>query len=199
MVSATERIKVGFIVEGGSEKIIVESQQFRTLLTQYDFELVTPVIDAKGGGNLLPQNIDVFIQRFASKDVDRIFVLTDQEDEDSVQTVRERIAHESIDFSFIAVKALEAWYLADSTAINNWLGITDFNEIHPEQTQGKPWDRLKEIATEKGKRGPGQKISFAKKITKHHGFSLLHAAQHPNCPSATELVNYFTQGIADAD
>lgn len=199
MVSATERIKVGFIVEGGSEKIIVESQQFRTLLTQYGFELVTPVIDAKGGGNLLPKNIDVFIQRFASKDVHRIFVLTDLEDEDSVQTVRERIAHESIDFSFIAVKALEAWYLADSTAINNWLEITDFNEIQPEQTQGKPWDRLKEIANERGKRGPGQKISFAKKITKHHGFSLLHAAQHPNCPSATELVNYFTQGIANAD
>jgi len=194
MVSASERIKVGFIVEGGSEKIIVESQQFRTLLAQYGYELVTPVIDAKGGGNLLPQNIDVFIQRFVSKDVDRIFVLTDLEDEESVQIVRERIAHDSIDFSFIAVKALEAWYLADTSAMNLWLGSDDFFEERPEQTIDKPWDRLSEIAQERGLRGTGRnKIAFAKRMVKHWGFSVEQSASHPACPSATELVQYFSE------
>lgn len=199
MVAVNKKIKVGFIVEGGSEKVIVESPQFRDFLDRNGYELVTPVIDAEGGGNLLPQNLEVFIERFDLENVHQIYVLTDLEDDPSIESVRQRIAHASIKFSFVAVKALEAWYLADSSAMNSWLGITDFNEVQPEQTQGKPWDRLKEIATEKGKRGPGQKISFAKKITKHHGFSLVHAAQHQNCPSATELVNYFTQGIADAD
>ena len=61
MVGSNNRIKVGFIVEGGSEKIIVESPQFGELLNTNGYELVTPVIDAEGGGNLLPQNIDVFI------------------------------------------------------------------------------------------------------------------------------------------
>ena len=31
--------------------------------------------------------------------------------------MRDRIAHERIDFVFVAVKALEAWYLADSQAM----------------------------------------------------------------------------------
>ncbi|MBR9867108.1 MAG: DUF4276 family protein [Oceanospirillales bacterium] len=199
MVAVNNKRRVGFIVEGGSEKVIVESTHFRDFLDRNGYELVTPVIDAKGGGNLLPQNIEVFIERFDLKSVDQICVLTDLEDDPSVESVQQRIAHESIECSFVAVKALEAWYLADSSAMNIWLGITDFYEEQPEQTQGKPWDRLKEIAIEKGKRGPGQKISFAKKITKHHGFSVEHAAQHQNCPSATELVNYFTQGIADAN
>ena len=199
MVAVNKKIKVGFIVEGGSEKVIVESTQFRDFLDGKGYELVTPVIDAKGGGNLLPQNIESFVERFDLEDVDHIFVLTDLENEPSVDAVRQRIKNESIQFSFVAVKALEAWYLADSAAMNSWLDDADFHEAQPEQTQAMPWDRLKEIATERGKRGPGQKISFAKKITKHHGFSLVHAAQHQNCPSATELVNYFTQGIADAD
>lgn len=199
MVAVNKKIKVGFIVEGGSEKVIVESTQFRDFLDGKGYELVTPVIDAKGGGNLLPQNIESFVARFDVEAVDHIFVLTDLENEPSVDAVRQRIKNESIQFSFVAVKALEAWYLADSAAMNSWLDDADFHEAQPEQTQAMPWDRLKEIATERGKRGPGQKISFAKKITKHHGFSLVHAAQHQNCPSATELVNYFTQGIADAD
>lgn len=199
MVAVNKKIKVGFIVEGGSEKVIVESTQFRDFLDGKGYELVTPVIDAKGGGNLLPQNIESFVARFDVEAVDHIFVLTDLENEPSVDAVRQRIKNESIQFSFVAVKALEAWYLADSAAMNSWLDDADFHEAQPEQTQTMPWDRLKEIATERGKRGPGQKISFAKKITKHHGFSLVHAAQHQNCPSATELVNYFTQGIADAD
>ena len=199
MVAVNQKKKVGFIVEGGSEKVIVESTQFRDFLDGKGYELVTPVIDAKGGGNLLPQNIESFVARFDVEAVDHIFVLTDLENEPSVDAVRQRIKNESIQFSFVAVKALEAWYLADSAAMNSWLDDADFHEAQPEQTQTMPWDRLKEIATERGKRGPGQKISFAKKITKHHGFSLVHAAQHQNCPSATELVNYFTQGIADAD
>lgn len=191
--------RVGFIVEGGSERIIVESEKFQTMLLKNGYDLVTPVIDAEGGGNLLPQNIEVFINRLSQEEVEHIFVLTDLEEELSVDFVRDRIAHESIQFSFIAVKALEAWYLADSTAMNKWLKISDFHEAHPEQTQGKPWDRLKEIAIERGKRGPGNKISFAKKIIKQFGFSVEEAAKHQNCQSVRELVNYFTQGRADAD
>ena len=126
-------------------------------------------------------------------------VFRPQSNEESVELVRQRIAHKSIEFSFVAVKALEAWYLADSSAINSWLGISDFYEAEPEQTPEKPWNRIKEIATEKGKRGPGQKVAFAKKITKHYGFSVVTAAAHPNCPSATELFKYFTQGITNAD
>ena len=52
-------------------------------------------------------------------------------------------------------------------------------------------DRLKEIAAENGKRGPGQKISFAKRITKYWHFAIEHAAKHEACPSAAELISHF--------
>lgn len=197
---AVDNKRVGFIVEGGSEKIIVESEPFKAMLLNNGYELVTPVIDAEGGGNLLPHNIDAFIDRLSKKEVDYIFVLTDLEEEGSLDTVRQRIAHKDIQFSFVAVKALEAWYLADSPAMNQWLGCENFHEESPEQTDAMPWDRLSEIAQERGLRGTGRnKIIFAKRMVQYWGFTVEQAAQHPSCTSASELVNYFTQGIADAD
>ena len=186
-------VKVGFIVEGASERIVVESEMFRHLCRLAGFELVTPVVDAQGGGNLLPQNIDAFISRLENADAQHIFVLTDLEDEASVTDVRDRISDARINTTFDAVKALEAWYLADTKAMNNWLGISNFYEENPAATADKPWNRLKEIAADLGKRGPGNKVAFTKKLVKHWEFSLERAASHPNCPSAKELVEYFSQ------
>lgn len=191
-------VKVGFIVEGASERIVVESEMFRHLCRLAGFELVTPVVDAQGGGNLLPQNIDAFISRLENADAQHIFVLTDLEDEASVTDVRDRISDARINTTFVAVKALEAWYLADTKAMNNWLGISDFYEENPEATADKPWNRLKEIAADLGKRGPGNKVAFTKKLVKHWEFSLERAASHPNCPSAKELVEYFSQ-VAESE
>lgn len=191
-------VKVGFIVEGASERIVVESEMFRHLCRLAGFELVTPVVDAQGGGNLLPQNIDAFISRLENADAQHIFVLTDLEDEASVTDVRDRISDARINTTFVAVKALEAWYLADTKAMNNWLGISNFYEENPEATADKPWNRLKEIAADLGKRGPGNKVAFTKKLVKHWEFSLERAASHPNCPSAKELVEYFSQ-VAESE
>ncbi|PTQ87123.1 hypothetical protein [Agitococcus lubricus] len=48
-------VKVGFIVEGDTEKLIVESPAFVAWLVANGITLVNPVVNAKGGGNLLPQ------------------------------------------------------------------------------------------------------------------------------------------------
>lgn len=186
-------VKAGFIVEGASERIVVESPKFKELLSACDYELVTPVVDAKGGGNLLPQNIEVFINRLRHAGAESIFILTDLEDEAQVDTVRERVNHKDITFSFIAVKALEAWYLADSAAMNAWLGIDNFHEEAPEATSDKPWERIKQIAASLGKRGPGGKVVFSKKITFNYGFTVQSASMHPACESAKELVEYLRQ------
>jgi hypothetical protein len=185
-------VKAGFIVEGACERFVIESAMFKTLLHSCGYELVTPVIDAEGGGNLLPQNIDVFLARLDISGAERIFILTDLEDEERVATVRDRVAHERIDFVFVAVKALEAWYLADSQAMNAWLGIQDFHEHSPEVTPDKPWIRIRQIAHQLQKRGPGSsKIAFTKKMIERWGFSIERAAEHPACPSANEVVGYF--------
>lgn len=185
-------MKAGFIVEGASERVVVESVMFKTLLQSCGYQLVTPVIDAEGGGNLLPQNIEAFLNRLDTAGVERIFILTDLEDEAHVATVRDRVAHERIDFVFVAVKALEAWYLADSQAMNTWLGTDNFHEQNPEVTPDKPWERIRQIAHELKKRGPGSsKVAFTKKMIERWGFTIERAAAHPACPSANELVGYF--------
>ncbi|WLI06935.1 hypothetical protein PSH66_00995 [Pseudomonas sp. FP597] len=183
-------VKVGFIVEGDCERIVVESANFTKFLSDCGQELVAPVIDAKGGGNLLPHNIDAFIQVLEMKAVSKIYVLTDLEEEVSADVVRDRISNAKVKTIFIAVKALEAWFLADSQAMSNWLK-QQYHEPYPEATLHKPYDRLKEIAKVTGVSGPGNKPAFAKKMIKHFDFSIVRAAQHPQCPSARELVDYF--------
>lgn len=183
-------VRMGFIVEGDSEKIIVESEKFRQFLTLNEAELVTPVINAKGGGNLLPDNIDAFLDVLEQKQAEVIIVLTDLENEANSEAVQTRIANERISVVFVAVKALEAWFLADTEAMRLWLEEDDFLEPFPENTPAMPWDRLKQIAVELGKRGPGNKVGFAKKMIKQ-GFSINRAAQHPQCSSARALVEWF--------
>lgn len=178
-------MKIGFIVEGDTEKIVIDSENFKQWATQQGIEIYQPVLDAKGGGNLLPQNIEPLIQRL--KDADHIVILTDLEYEASPQAVRDRIGTTHTSLIFIAVKAIEAWFLADTLALKQWLK-TDVSEIYPEKTENMPWERLKELAKDCEQRGIGtSKPAFAKRVTKYYGFSLERAASHPNCPSAKEF------------
>jgi len=184
-------VKIGFIVEGASEKKLLEtSQNFRDFFAKCGFELVK-VQDAKGGGNLLPEYMDSHLAEFANLGVEKLFVLTDLEDDPCAENVRKRISHEKIEFIFIAIKALEAWYLADSQAMCNFLQISQSHEEYPEQTQDKPWERIREIINEKSVRGVGSKLICANRMAKYWDFSIERAAQHPNCPSAKEFVQYF--------
>lgn len=186
-------VKVGFIVEGATEKIIIESDKFKAFLNQNQYELVHPVIDAKGGGNLLPEHIEPFIETLENANADMIIVLTDLEDEESVEVVKARIQHAKIKMIFVAVKAIEAWFLADTNAMRRLLKNDDFvEEQFPEQTECKPFDRIKEIIREFNARGVGSKVILVKNIVKHYDFSIEHSAQHPNCPSAKVLIDYFT-------
>ena len=185
-------VKVGFIVEGACEKIVIESAVFKDFLQRNDFELIEPVVDANGAGNLLPHHIEPFIDVLEANGAERLYILTDSEGE-HVEEVKERIRHEKITKSFIAVKAIEAWFLADIEAMRRFLQLEDFTgEDYPEETPKLPWERIKEIVEETGSaRGPGYKVAFAKRMITHWGFSIENAAQHPNCPSAKNFVEYF--------
>lgn len=185
-------VKIGFIVEGNTESIIVNSPLFVAFLQHHGFELVTPVVDAKGGGNLLPKYVESFVAELKKAGAEKICILTDLEDEASSEVVRARIAHREVDISFIAIKAIEAWILADSEAMKIWLNVDAFYEDQPEMTATKPWDRLKQIAQQLNKPGTGpSKTIFANKMVTRYGFDVSKAAVHPNCASARELVNWF--------
>ena len=181
-------VKLGFIVEGSTEKIIVESPAFNSWLSQQGLALVKPVLDAKGGGNLLPKHIEPMVKRLHAAEADHIIILTDLEHESSVEAVRQRITTEFTDLIFIAVKAIEAWFLADSQAMSQWLKQDSFYEDNPEATKDLPWQRLKEVATDFKQRGTGaSKPAFAKRMIQHYGFKINHAAEHTHCPSAKQF------------
>lgn len=180
-------VRVGFIVEGDTEKIVIDSAAFKAWALDWGIEVCTPVIDAKGCGNLLPQNLGPLVHQLRAHQPDHIVILTDRDDAPDSATVRARIGTAHTNLIFVAVKALEAWFLADSHAMRHWLG-EPVDEPYPEATPGMPWDRLREIAVQRGKRGPGSsKSSFAKRMVRYYGFTLEQAAAHPRCPSAREF------------
>ena len=177
-------VKIGFIVEGDTEKIIIDSDMFRNWAETQGIEICGPVLDAKGGGNLLPQNILPMVNTLQQYTPDHIVILTDLEEAASENSVRDRIGTEHTELVFIAVKAIEAWFLADSDALKKWLGVA-CSEDYPEQTAGLPWSRLKEVAALLKKQGPGSsKPVFSKRMVGKYGFSIVNAARHPACPSA---------------
>jgi hypothetical protein len=181
-------VKIGFIVEGDTERIIIDSGMFKSWTKTQGIEICGPVLNAKGGGNLLPKNILPMINTLQQFTPNYIVILTDLEDAPNEALVRKRIGTEHTELIFIAVKAIEAWFLADTDALKKWLR-TEVYEDYPEQTPGLPWDRLKEIAnSQQGQQGPGlSKPGFAKRMVKHYGFSIEKAANHSACPSAKQF------------
>lgn len=178
-------VRLGFIVEGDSEKIMVESAGFQQWAKDQGLEVCSPVINAKGGGNLLPQHMPALVSRLERSNPQHIVVLTDLEREPDIAAVKARITETHTKLIFVAVKALEAWFLADTDAMRRWLDHPTFVEALPEHTADMPWDRLKEVAKAHNARGPGAtKVIFAKKFCGKHNYNLANAAAHPACPSA---------------
>lgn len=178
-------VKVGFIVEGDSEKVLIDSVGFRAWAKGHGLEICSPVINAKGGGNLLPHHIEPMLAQFKRSQPDHIVILTDLEDAPSIESVKARITTAHTHLIFVAVKALEAWFLADTNAMRRWLNQPDFFEPAPESTPGMPWERLKEVAKIHNMRGPGSnKVIFAKKMCDSLNHQVANAAEHPACPSA---------------
>ena len=178
-------VKVGFICEGETEKIIVESENFKQLLIQNNCVFLK-AIDATGNGNLLPKNISPFINVLIDEGADKIFILSDLDLDECITKTKLRIdAPESI-IVIIAVKQIESWILADAILLSNI-----FNEpylfAYPER-ENIPRETLRKLFIEKIQRGIGNsKPKFAYSMVSQ-GFSILNAANNPQCYSAKYFI-----------
>jgi len=190
-------VKIGFVVEGDTEKLLIESTNFRNWATQHNIEIGIPVINARGGGNLCAKNIEKYIDTCLTQvQPDKLVVLTDLECEPCIIQVKQRIGDERVTKIFVARKAIEAWFLADTEAMCSWLENPEFSENFPEETVAMPWERLREVGKtyHRRKRGVGNsKPMFAGKLIKTFHFSIEQAAAHPNCQSAT----YFLEKLKE--
>jgi hypothetical protein len=182
-------VKVGFIVEGDTEKIIFESDTFKKLLRKFKIECID-VFNAEGQGNFRHQNptINSFFKILADKSAEKVFLVSDLENAPCVTQAKEDICtfNTAIQINIIVVKAIESWFLADSKALSQLLKA----RVHikePEQTSKTPFYELSKLLLQKLDRGPGNKKVLAKKMLKS-GFSIEYAAKHPNCNSAEYFV-----------
>jgi len=187
-------VKVGFVVEGISDKKLIESATFKNWAKQEcSLEILDEIVDAGGNRNMCRQKIEIYVQKLMIQtQPDKIVVLADLDPEECVPCITERkkiIGNREIDLVVIARKAMESWFLADTQAMRKWLGDDNFELEKPEETDEMPWDYIRKLGKNSQKqRGPGSKKVFARKFIRDYGFDVCRAAKHPNCPSSQYFI-----------
>jgi len=180
-------VKVAFIVEGKVEKLFIDSLEDKGWFAQKSIKKVAPTIDAKGGGNLCPQNMQQFVLQMKTFSPDKIFILTDLECDPCVEKTKERLGDCDICVVVLAKKAIEAWFLADNEILKKFTDDNLSYFEYPEKTDLMPYDIFKNILMEYTGRGTS-KIKLAKNVFRN-GFDIERVARHPECQSAKYFVD----------
>jgi hypothetical protein len=187
-------IKVGFICEGYTERILLQSDSFRNLLVSLNIESL-PVINAEGAGNLLPHNITGYISRLEKEGAQVIVILTDLDEDICITETKKRISARAQDIVIIAIKKIEAWFLASNPAMQNLLNKPDFHCDAPENEK-IPFETINSLLVKMNGRGIGKKTAGKIKLVNAliaSGLDLSKAAEHPNCPSARYFLDKLKQ------
>lgn len=188
-------VKVGFICEGKTETTLLSSDSFIRFLQSINIALVD-VIDVAGCANLKGDKIEPFISSLVAKGAETIVVLTDLDDELCITKTKETISVREQDVIIIAVRQIEAWFLAATRAMQSLLKQTDFHFEFPE-LEKIPFQTINELLVTHTKQGIGNnsagKIKLIKRLLTYHGYTIEEVAQHPNCPSAAYFVNKLRQ------
>ncbi len=187
-------VKVGFICEGDTEAILLSSDNFQLYLSSINLRAVN-VINACGSGNLLPHNIKGYIEGLEKSGAEVILILTDLDENICITETKNRIKARLQDIVIVAVKKIEAWFLANGTTMQFLLNDANFSFAQPE-LEVNPFRTINDLLVEKTGRGIGSRSSGKiKLVTKliDLGFDLSASATHPNCSSATYFINKLIQ------
>ena len=188
-------VKLGFIVEGATEKIILEKSDFFNYLQSLNLAYIPEVIDAEGNGNLLPRNIVEHTEILEDKGATHIFILTDLDEDQCITHTKERIGPLANHVVTISIKTIESWFLADTAAMCTFLKDTTFQYNTPE-TVPDPYEEIRAIRISKLNRGFGSKVILANAMVKNCNFSIQKAALHPNCNSAKYFLKMIAQVVS---
>lgn len=184
-------VKLGFIVEGDTEKIIFEKSDLFQYLDSLSIPFVRNIINSKGNGNLLPRNIEKHSEKLTANGVTNIFILTDMDEDQCITETKKRIFPSKNQTVIVSTKKIEAWFLSDTKTMRKFLNNYKYTCSNPESIK----EPYKEICSLKQRvsnfRIPSKRF-LADKMTEN-GFSILKAAEHPNCNSA----KYFLKKISE--
>jgi hypothetical protein len=179
-------VKVGFIVEGFCERIILKSAAFATYLGKQGIELVSDVVNLEGKGALNTARMQTQVQVLRDKGAEHIIVLRDLDDAPCFTSAKQEV-FQAYDVKIcIAVRELEAWYLADSQTLST-IFQRKFYFDEPE-AEVKPIETLKRLRQDYQGVGISDKKLFTKLMLRE-GFTIEQSAQHPNCSSARYFLN----------
>jgi hypothetical protein len=184
-------VKVGFIVEGTSDKIILSANKFQNLL-KYKLELDSneSLIHIAHNKTKLKENYVSLYRRLINKGAEKIFTLVDQDDKEAEKKNRKyippdcplEIVHEILSYRsnrnyrfdenifIVMVREMEAWFLADN----------ELNLIY----SGNPEDIIKPSELIEKQFLTSQHIIIANRVKNR--FSLERAAE--NAPSAKRFL-----------
>lgn len=174
-------VKVGFICEGLSDRIIIESSDFGRILNDCGIEL-TNVISVGGVQFLSNEKRESHREILLSQGASCVIVIRDKDNVECFTNVKELYQINQKEHFVIAQKELESWFLADHNVLSKCLGLEDLYFEFPEN-QTKPFEYIKSYRG----RGMKSKNAFAEKMVLL-GFSLENAANHPNCHSAKYFI-----------
>jgi hypothetical protein len=186
-------VKIGFIVEGDSEKILISSKEFRDFLKTLDIELIEAgVINVIGKNNLfhptgdftnIRPKVDSWVRVLQDKGAQVIFILLDLEnDEPCITNFKPKVYRRPENIVIVAKKSLEAWYLSDTITLSSYLRTNIPPIVNPEEIPN-PFQYFKDLRIQYHNRGINDKKILTRDMLRL-GFTLTNAANHPNCNSA---------------
>ena len=185
-------VKIGFIVEGFSEKIFFDSPNFKKYLSGLNINYIPEIINAEGNGNLLPHNIEELTKVLISKGAIKIFIVTDLDTDKCVTKTKDRIKPIEIHQCVISKKAIESWFLADTETMRKYFKTIDFECQNPEDIEN-PFteiDKQKQLFLNRGIGSSKVKLTTA---LVNLGLSFENILKHPNCTSAHYFHNKLIQ------
>lgn len=178
-------------MEGNTEKILFRSEAFSNYMKSLKIDFIPEIIDAKGNGKLLPQYISEFTEILIDKGATKIFIISDLETDPCVTKTKERIIPEKIHQCVISRKTIESWFLADTSAMRNYLGSADYLCENPEEVEN-PFKEIKKQRLHFKKQGVNDKKILVRAILAS-GFSFENAISNPACTSAQYFHNKLIQ------
>ena len=184
-------VKLGFIVEGDAEKIILDSEPAKQLFSKNNISIVG-IFAAEGEGNFKVESerIKRFVQVLNDRKADQIIIWTDLENDPCITFTLESIHKfdERKQINLISVKALESWFLADSKTLSKIFGQEAYYD-NPEELVTDPFMEIKNLFMKYTGRGISKsKNRLAHKMIRN-GFSIQNAARHPKCRSARYFID----------
>lgn len=173
-------LKVGFICEGESDEIILQSSKFINFLEKINLELV--YIQPIGGKKQMEDGrIEPYYRKVLDYGAEKVIVLKDG-DEDCKES-KQKVGEFDNMIVTIAVREVENWYLADYTLLSKLNASFALSES-PE-TINKPENFINNVCPKTFK---GSKPALAKSVIRN-GFSIENAAEN------SESAKYFIKKL----